>query len=453
MALRFFFRQLARVARAHPHTVRWLAGGGVVWVGLCFALGYRLPAFDRHPDWRGFPALNNPHLVVEEIPDSIFGHRYSHRFPYPSEAATVVRRGTLAGMDPDSTMEITSGYVVRKGWLAGRDSAVDLEITDGLEFYDDYRRNLKNFRSLGFQVTENEFESDIHMHLWTGGNDPGRPSEPWSPGFYQLGYEYLQLNFGGETGFFKDRQSSMSTSLDGFYQYNHPTSRQDTLYLRYGPDNTNYRVYVSAQPQPRELEWAVTNNSPDEVQFTVRYALDSLPLTQAEQARFTQTHEVSPPVNTAGRVRGWGPVDHVSWHNGRWYRVFAVGSVNPIFGSDPRSRVEVIDLAAGVITYRLPSHSSQGLLRTPVLGRPPKWWSWGLKLSPPIMSTWLRGEGMYTVRWQGDRLADMFRPDRSVQEYDLAAPDRFTITVGPKLKPELSPWMSCKYAFRDLVGR
>ena len=38
------------------------------WVGACFALGYRLPWFDRHPSWGEFPHLTNPRLVVEESP-------------------------------------------------------------------------------------------------------------------------------------------------------------------------------------------------------------------------------------------------------------------------------------------------------------------------------------------------------------------------------------------------
>ncbi|MBF9143940.1 hypothetical protein [Hymenobacter properus] len=248
MTVRSLLHFVARVARAHPRTMWRLAGGLMVWIAICFALGYRLPYVDRHPDWRGFPALSNPHFVVEEIPDFTFAQRYNHRFPYPSEAAMVVRRGRLVGMDSDSTVEITSGYVVRKGRLTGIDSAVDIEITSGWELYDNYRRNLKNIRSVGFQVTENEFDSDIHIHLWGSGNDVGRPSEPWSPGFRKFGYEYMQLNLGGETAYFKDEQSSQSTALDGFYQYNVPTSRQDTLYLRYGPTKTNYRIYLSKQP-------------------------------------------------------------------------------------------------------------------------------------------------------------------------------------------------------------
>jgi hypothetical protein len=248
-----FLRWVAGLPRAHPLATRWLVGGGLGWVALCFALGYRLPAFDRHPAWRGFPALGNPYLVVEEIPDSLFGPRYSHRFPYPSEAAMVVRRGTFVGMDLDSTVEITSGYVVRNGWLVGRDSAADIEITDGLELYDDYRRNLKNIHSVGFQVTENDFRSGIRWPLssWTGVAEMGRPREHWKPGFRKFGYEHLQLRLGDVTGHFKDQQSSESTALDGFYQYNHPASRRDTLYLRYGPNKTNYRVYVSDHPQLR----------------------------------------------------------------------------------------------------------------------------------------------------------------------------------------------------------
>ena len=67
---------------------------------------------------------------------------------------------------------------------------------------------------------------------------------PWRPDFYNRGYEYLELDLGGEKGRFKGHASSVSSPLERFYQYNHPTAPQDTFFLRYGGRKTNYRAYV-----------------------------------------------------------------------------------------------------------------------------------------------------------------------------------------------------------------
>jgi hypothetical protein len=195
-------RWLTRLVRTRPKAISLLVGAGLAWVGLCFALGYRLPWFDQHPDWGFFPALNNPRLVVEEIPDSIFAPRYSRRFPYPATA--------------DST-----GQTV--------------------EFYEQYRTNIKNVRSVGFQVTDNDFEPGFHLRLWPGPTDPGTGSQHLRTGFYNFGYEYLELRLGEERGFFKTQATAGVTTLEDFYQYNQPATRQDTLFLRY--NRSNYRVY------------------------------------------------------------------------------------------------------------------------------------------------------------------------------------------------------------------
>ena len=196
-----FFRRFARVARTHPWAVRGLLLGLVAWVVTCFALGYRLPWFDRHPDWGYFPTLTNPRLVVEEIPDSVFAPRYGHRFHLLSN-------------------------------------------NEEEEFYS-RSSSLKNLYSLGYQVTENAFHLDWEFDLYFGGNPAGTGIERdnlWEPGFRNKGYEYMEVRLGQERGYFKGRATSNFPALGYFHQYNYPMNQQDTLYLRCW--NTNYGLHV-----------------------------------------------------------------------------------------------------------------------------------------------------------------------------------------------------------------
>jgi hypothetical protein len=197
MNARTTFRQLVRLASAHPTAVRWLVGAVVAWVGLCFALGCRLPWLDRHPDWPQFPHLTTPRLVVEEIPN--FEERYGHRFP----------------------------FVLARPWA------------EQGYFSDVYRTNLRNVRSLGFQVTDNRFEPGFSLRLhWPGPNSVGRRDDsPTRIGFHNKGYEYLEIRLGHESCFFKLTSFGPHNEIARFYQYNYPRTIQDTLYLRFGDDD------------------------------------------------------------------------------------------------------------------------------------------------------------------------------------------------------------------------
>ncbi|KAA9327088.1 hypothetical protein F0P96_17770 [Hymenobacter busanensis] len=187
-----------------------------LWLALCFALGYRLPWFDRHPSWPEVPYLepsefrrvSNPRIAVQWLPD--FPQRYGHRFRFPGQAE-------------DSSRTF---------------------------FTDVYRRNLRDIRYLGRQRTDNEFESYFRPYIYPGPRDPGVPSigrkGMW---FDQYGYEYYQLRIGPETGGFKihapyygSDSASDTLLLDNFYQYNSPRSARDTLFFRY--DGLDYRAYV-----------------------------------------------------------------------------------------------------------------------------------------------------------------------------------------------------------------
>lgn len=195
-----FFRPLARLARAHPVAFRYAVGTPLAWVALCFALGYRLPWFDRHPDWPQFPYQTNPRLVVEEIPD--FEEHYGARFPF------VLARQSVQQWD----------------------------------FSDVYRTNLRNVRSLGYRVTENHFEPSLSLRIhWTSPNDPGRSDNaPARFGFYNKGYEYLEIRLGQETGFFKLPAAGSHNAISTFYQHNYPRTIRDTLYLHSW--DTDWRV-------------------------------------------------------------------------------------------------------------------------------------------------------------------------------------------------------------------
>lgn len=169
-------------------------------VALTFGLGYRLPWVDRHPDWPPFPYLTNPHLVVEEIPQ--FDSLYGRRFPFTREGVA------------------TPSYE------------------------DCYRTNLHQVRSLGYQVTQNDFRSGIRWPLssWPGAADIGHPDDlPEPRGFIPKGYQYLSLQLGSQVGYFKVGFRETPTALTRFYQYNHPRTTRDTLYLRHW--DQNWRVF------------------------------------------------------------------------------------------------------------------------------------------------------------------------------------------------------------------
>jgi len=174
-----------------------LIGGSVA---LAFGLGYRLPGADSHPDWPAFPGLTNPHLVVEEIP--AFDSLYGRRFPF-------TREGVRA-----------------------------------MSYADCYRTNLHQVRSLGYQITNNDFRSGIRWPLssWTGVADIGHPDDlPERRGFIPDGYQYLSLHLGSQVGYFKARFRETPTALTRFYQYNRPRTTRDTLYLRHW--ETNWRIF------------------------------------------------------------------------------------------------------------------------------------------------------------------------------------------------------------------
>ena len=39
----------------------------VIYIIIIFSLGYKIPWFDKHPDWSEFPKHTNANVVIEEI--------------------------------------------------------------------------------------------------------------------------------------------------------------------------------------------------------------------------------------------------------------------------------------------------------------------------------------------------------------------------------------------------
>jgi hypothetical protein len=171
--------------------------GGLV--ALAYWLGYRLPGFDRHPTWPEFPGLDNPHLVVQLVPN--FDARHGRRYQLPTPTRL-----------------------------------------DGFSFEDYYRTNLKNVRALGFQQTGNNFEWDLRFHGLAGGNNDYYPHKPAPSGFRPTGYQYLELTLASEKGYCKAEQYQTSNTLTTFYQYNYAATIRDTLFLRF--KGLDYRIYV-----------------------------------------------------------------------------------------------------------------------------------------------------------------------------------------------------------------
>jgi hypothetical protein len=157
-------------------------------------MGYQLPQADSHPDWPEFPQLKTQHLVVERIADfdSLYGHRY--------RLSAAVRLGFPDAVD---SLPVTA------------------------------------VRVLGHRVQVNTFQlGQAH-----GANNAGMALGPTEVhGFNQYGDEYLELNLVGEKGYFKDTYASYRPPLYYVHQYNQPTSRQDTLFLRFVSDD--YRIFI-----------------------------------------------------------------------------------------------------------------------------------------------------------------------------------------------------------------
>ncbi|MDO7888215.1 hypothetical protein [Hymenobacter cheonanensis] len=163
----------------------------------CVAAGYRadyhFPQADAHPDWPVFPQLYTQHLMVEPITDidSLYGRRLHLRHNYEGDL-----------------LEVDSPQV----------SAV---------------------RVRGHRVRRNTFQFWEPNNTTSSGRYIG-PVE--TQGFNQYRDQYLEVDVAGEKGYFKVDYASFVPALDNIHQYNLPTDRQDTLFLRV--DSKDYRIFI-----------------------------------------------------------------------------------------------------------------------------------------------------------------------------------------------------------------
>lgn len=169
---------------------------------LLFLIGYRIPNFDRHPTWKEFPNQSNEKIEIIKIAN--FKKKYGHIY-----------------------------------------QIVDHPVYFGKRYPEDsaYMHNLKNFKSLGFVPRSNYFNiSDIFTMSRSDYFQPEYEIS-WSPIYiYQRGWEYLEMNVGDQKLHFKVNQSSYSTELYFFNQYNKPDFKNDTLFFKYG--SYDYKAYV-----------------------------------------------------------------------------------------------------------------------------------------------------------------------------------------------------------------
>jgi hypothetical protein len=162
--------------------------------GFLIRSGYQLPQADIHPDWPEFPQLKTKHLVVERIAnfDSLYGKRY--------RLSAAVRLGFSDAVD---SLPVTA------------------------------------VRTLGHRVSGNDFKFTQAAISNNAGMVVG-PSA--GKGFNQYGVEYWEIDLAGEKGYFKDTYASYFPPHYFFHQYNQPTSRQDTLFLRFVSDD--YCIFI-----------------------------------------------------------------------------------------------------------------------------------------------------------------------------------------------------------------
>lgn len=159
---------------------------------LVFALGYRLPQADAHPDWPELPHLKSAHLVVERIPD--FDARYGSRYAIPDS------------LRYDGVVD------------SPRETAV---------------------RVLGHRVTQNAYEFGATNGYSNSGRYTPYPPTGWC--FNQYGEMYIEVNVAGQKGYGKWWYTSYEPPLRYVYQYNQPTKRQDTLLLHVLDED--YRIF------------------------------------------------------------------------------------------------------------------------------------------------------------------------------------------------------------------
>ena len=179
--------------------------GVISYIILMFVFGYKIPWFDKHPDWNEFPSLTNKKIVIQEIKnfDKMYGKKY--RIP---------------------KLEVVS---------------------DAYNFERCYRNNLKNIKSIDYRITDNKFKYRGFFNfsgLRGGGNSTGASnnSDFYGSSFTQNGYEYLEFTLNNQKGYFKAKNSLSNTALERFYQYNYPQKENDTLFFNYS--GTNYRAYL-----------------------------------------------------------------------------------------------------------------------------------------------------------------------------------------------------------------
>ena len=177
-----------------------------IYIVAIFSLGYKIPWFDKHPDWQEFPNLSNKNIVIEKIEN--FELDYGHKF----------------NEIPLSKNEIS---------LFGFQSL--------------NKENLKNIKSINFVVTKNNFIRSSIIDISFNWNSTGRRNDfPFEMYFYQRGIEYLEFSIGNQKGFFKAADRIRGSSYEkSFYQYNYPKTDKDTLFFRYWEHN--YKAYIKKQ--------------------------------------------------------------------------------------------------------------------------------------------------------------------------------------------------------------
>jgi hypothetical protein len=171
-------------------------------------IGYKIPESDKYPDWGTFPKHTNSRIKIKSISDSYFGQKYGNRYYLPGHYEN----------DP------------------------------GAYFNENYKQNLKNFKTVDFRVTNNElvFGDGYSIGPVYGNIQLNSRELKYYIRFFNSGDEYLQMSIGSIVTHFKIKKSD-GFALECFYQYNYPTNETDTLFFHY--THYNYMAYVVKNQQ------------------------------------------------------------------------------------------------------------------------------------------------------------------------------------------------------------
>ena len=182
------------------------------------------------------------------------------------------------------------------------------------------------------------------------------------------------------------------------------------------------------------VEWRITNHTADTLVLSVGYPLDSVvvPPTEVPRLRQAQTMDSLLQIYDGQRYPRW-PLQHLAWHQSRWYWVRSNFTSPEPHWSDAAGNLHAaaVNRRAGILIYKLvpgAGHELAGVFCLPCDTLPPA--------LPPLVSLRLRQGRAQRSLPLGPDLNKLFRAQpRPWREWLAWGPTtyRYELRVGPDL--------------------